>query len=129
MSDVHGIVFGLRLRPEDHLVDEVGDGECLCSLENAIERGGLQRCVARELHVEAVEEVPQVLELLCAGLVVHAIDEGRALGFERLRGRHVGLDHELLDEPVRGEALRHDDATRPSSSRRILRSGRSRSSG
>ena len=44
---------------------------------------------------------------------MHAVDDGRALGFQRLGGGDVGLDHELFDQPVRLEPLGRDDALDP----------------
>ena len=39
-----------------------------------------------------------------------AVDQRRARLLQRLGGGDVGEDHELLDQPVRVEALRHEHA-------------------
>ena len=44
---------------------------------------------------------------------MHAVDDGRALGLQRLGGGDVGLDHELLDQAVRLEPLGRDHALDP----------------
>ena len=38
-----------------------------------------------------------------------AVDQRLSLGLQRLGGRDIGLDHELLDQLVGVEALGHDD--------------------
>ena len=68
------------------------------------------RLALGERDVERGEEFAQRFDLLRRGLVVHAIDQRHARALQRLGRRHVGEDHELLDQPVRVEPLRHDDA-------------------
>ncbi len=60
--------------------------------------------------IERLQEIAQARELLLRGLIVNAIDDGRAFTFERLGRGDVGLDHELLDQAVCGEPLRRHDA-------------------
>ena len=105
MADVVGGVDGLRLRAQHHLVDKIGDGHGPGALQHLVEVPGPQRPSAGQLQVQAVEELAQGRELLLRGSIVDPIDHGRAPGLQRLRDGHVGLDHELLDQPMRVEAL------------------------
>ena len=105
VADVVGGVHRLRLRAQHHLVDEIGHGQRLGPLQHAIEVAGAQLCRPGQLQVEAVEEVPEREQLLLGGRVVHPVDERGALCLQRLGGRHVGLDHELLDQAMRAEPL------------------------
>ena len=50
------------------------------------------------------------LSLFRRRLVVHAIDQRHARPLAGFRRRHVGEDHELFDQPVRFQPLRHDHA-------------------
>ena len=63
-----------------------------------------------EADVERGEKFAQRLDLLRARLVVHAIDQRHARALQRLGRRHIGEDHELLDQPVRVEPRRGDHA-------------------
>ena len=110
VAEVLGGVDGLRLRAQHHLVDEVRDGQRLGPLQDAVEVAGAQRSEPRQLQVQAVQELAQRQQLLLRGRVVHAVDDRRALGFQRLGGGDVGLDHELLDQAMRRQPLRRHHA-------------------
>ena len=64
----------------------------------------------RQLEAERGEKFRERGELLLRGLIMHAIDQGRALGFKFFGRGDVGRDHELLDQPMRVEAERGSDA-------------------
>src|SRR6185295_391625 len=91
-------------------VDEIGNGKRLGTLEHAVEITGLQRAETRQLEPEALEKLPQRSKLLLRRSVVHPVDNGRAFDLERLGGGDIGLDHELLDQPMGVETRGHDDA-------------------
>ena len=60
--------------------------------------------------VERRQEFAQRVELFRRRLVVHAIDQRNARALAGFRRGDVGEDHELLDQPMRFEPLRHDHA-------------------
>ena len=101
---VLGRIFGLRLRAQHHLVDELLDVLAFDLVEDAVELLGAQRAALGQRDVQRFEEFAQRLDLLQRRLVVHAIDQRHARLLERFGGRHVGEDHELLDQPVRTPA-------------------------
>ena len=110
MPVVLGGIFGLRLRAQHHLVDELFHVAALHPRENTVELLGPQRAGLGQRDVEALQELAQRVHALGIGLVVHAIDQRHARALQRLRGRHIGEDHEFLDQPVRVEALRRHHA-------------------
>ena len=73
-----------------------------------LNRAGLQRAALGKRNVDRGEELAQGLDLLEARLVVHPIDQRHVRALERLGRRHVGEDHELLDQPVGIEPRRRD---------------------
>ena len=87
--------------------------------EHAVELARPQAAGLRKAHVERAEEIAQRIELLEGRLVVDAVDDRALLRLQRLGGGDVRLDHELLDQPVRVETRRHDDAV----DRAVRRSG------
>ncbi len=68
--------------------------------QQAIEAFGRRRLALGPVDADRTEEVGQGLDLLRRGGVVHAVDQGRAALLQGLGGRHVRLDHHLLDQPV-----------------------------
>ncbi len=56
-----------------------------------------------------LDDLAQGLELLGARLLVDAVEQAQALRLQRLGGGDVGEDHEVLDQPVRVEALAEGD--------------------
>ena len=58
---------------------------------------------------ERAEELAQRFELGGVGLVVDAVEAGHVALLQRLRRRHVGQHHELLDQLVAVEPLAHAD--------------------
>ena len=130
MPEILGRVVGLRLAAQDHLVEE----DLVLRLgrrgQDPVEQGGAQRPLLGQLDAHRGQDLAERPHLLQGGLVVDAVDQGLARLLQRLRGGDVRQDHELLDQPVRVEALRHDHPVdRALGLRRTLRSGRSRSSG
>ena len=103
-------IFGLRLRAQHHLVDELLDVLAFDLRQDAVELLGPHRAALGQRDVQRVEELAQRLDLLQRRLVVHAIDQRHARLFQRLGGGDIGEDHELLDQPVRLQPLRRDDA-------------------
>ena len=110
MADVLRGIFGLALRAQHHLVDEMRVLRSRDAVEDRIELRCAQRPLLRQPDVEGTQELPQGDDLLDRRLVVDAVHERRLPGFERLRGGDIGEDHELLDQPVGVEPLRHHDA-------------------
>ena len=109
VADVDRRVFGLTLRAQHHLVDEIGLRRARHSLENAVEQLWLDVALLGNLHVERGQELAQRLQLGERGLVMDAIKKRCAALLQRLGGGHVGLDHELFDQPVGGESLWRGD--------------------
>ena len=103
-------IFGLRLRAQHHLVDELLDVAALHPRQDAVEMRGPQRPALGQRDVEALQELAQRVHPLGIGLVVHAIDQRHARALQRLGRRDVGEDHEFLDQPVGIEPLRRDHA-------------------
>ena len=106
MPVVLGGVFGLCLRAQHHLVDQLFDLSAFHPGEDAVELLGPQRAGLRQRDVEALQELAQCVHPLGIGLVVNAVDQRHARTFQRFRRCHVGEDHEFLDQPVRVEAFR-----------------------
>ena len=78
--------------------------------QDAVELLGAQRAALRQRDVERLQELAQRFDLLQRRLVVHAVDQRHARLLQRLGRRDIGEDHELLDQPMRVEPLRRDDA-------------------
>lgn len=68
-----------------------------------------QRAAFREGDVERLQEFRERVDFFQRRLVVHAVDQRERLLLQHLGCRDVGEDHELLDQLVRVETLRHDD--------------------
>ena len=107
---VLGGVFGLGLRAQHHLVDELFGLVALHLRQHAVEHGRPQRAALCERHVERAQEFLEVVDLLHGRLVMHAIDQRQRLLLQHLGGGDIGEDHELLDQPVRVEPRRNHDA-------------------
>ena len=103
-------VFGLRLGAQHHLVHQALDVGAAHGPEHAVEVGGAELVGLGQLEVERGEEIAQRHHALGRGGVVDAIEEERALKLAGLGRRHVGEDHELLDQLMGVEAPRRDDA-------------------
>ncbi len=70
---------------------------------------GPQHLATGEVEVERIQEFAQRLDPGCIRLVVDTVHAGPALLLQRLGRRHVGGDHEFLDQAVAVETLaRHD---------------------
>jgi len=110
MAVVLGRVLGLRLTAQHHLVDELLVLGAAHARQDAVEIGRPHRLTLGELDVERRHELAQRLDLFRRWLVVHAIDQRHAGALQRLGRRDVGENHEFLDQPVRVEAWRSDDA-------------------
>ena len=110
MAVVLGRVLGLGLGAQHDLVDE---GWCSVPATLArmrLNRARLERARLRQLDPDRGQDLAERAHLLERGLVMGAVDQRRARLLERLGGRDVGEDHELLDQPVRVEPLGHDHA-------------------
>ena len=123
-------IFRLRLGAQHDLVDDVLVLGAAHLRENIVELHRLDHLALGELDADGRQKLRQRVELLDRGLVMGAIDQVRLLGFQRLGGGDIGEDHEFLDHLMGVEARRgHTRSTVLSAFSRILRSGRSRSSG
>ena len=110
MADIVRAVFGLRLAPQHHLVDQrrfrrVGD-----AAQHAIEVARMHLIAGWQRNAEPVQEVAQRREFFIGRRRVHAIHHRLVQALQFLRGRDVGQDHELLDQPVAVEARPRCDA-------------------
>ena len=76
--------------------------------EDAVEQVGPQRPGLGHLDADRGEHFGERAHLLQGRLVVDAVDQRRTRLLQGLGRRDVGLDHELLDQPVRLQPLRHD---------------------
>ena len=113
MAVVLGRVFGLRLRAQHDLVDEELVLGALHASQDAVEQRRLQRPLRRQLDADRGQHLAQRPHLLERGLVMDAVDQRRACLLQRLGGRDVGEDHELLDQPMRVEPLAAPAPGRP----------------
>ena len=106
VSDVVRRIDRLHLGPQHDLVDDLGVRRLAGLVEQAVEAIGARRLALAPRDDERGEEVGQRLQLLRAGRVVDAVDQGGAELLQGLGGADVGLDHELFDQLVRGERRR-----------------------
>ena len=106
MAVVLVAVFGLRLRAQNHLVDQGLDRLPAHAAQDAVEMRRAHALALRQLDADGAQELDQIVELLHARRVMGAIEQRRMRGFERLGGGDIGEDHELLDQPMRLEPLR-----------------------
>ena len=104
VTDIVGGIDRLHLGAQDHLVDDVGVRTLAGFLQQLVEPVGARRLALRPGDVQRLQEIDQRLHLLQAGRVVDAVDQRGLLGFQRLGGRDVGLDHHFLDQLVGLEA-------------------------
>ena len=102
-------VFGLGLAAQHDLIDELLGVAALHPVENEVEAApaGALRLLGKR-DVERRQELAQRVELLQRRLVMDAVDERRVRPLQRLGGRDIGEDHELLDQPMRVEPRRRD---------------------
>ena len=107
---IFGGIFSLRLRSQHHLVDKLLVVLAFDLGEDAIELLGTHCAALRHGNVQRRHELPQRLDLLQRRLIVNAVDQRHPRSFECLGRGDVGEDHELLDQPVRFQPLRRDDA-------------------
>ncbi len=107
---VLGRIFRLRLAAQRHLVDQRLVLGAFHARQYLVEVAGPHHLALGQVDVERGEEFAQRLDLLRARLVVHAVDQRRARPLQSLGGRHIGEDHEFLDQPVRIETRRNDHA-------------------
>ena len=110
MAVILGGIFRLGLRAQHHFVHQRFVVLARDLRQHAIEQRGAQRAALDERQIERLQKFLEVMNLLLGRFIVHPIDKRQPLLFKHFRGRDVGEDHELLDQPVRVEALRHDHA-------------------
>ena len=79
-------------------------------VEDAVELARLHQPGFGQVDAERRQELGERLDLFLARRVVDAVEQRRFRRLQRLRGGDIGLDHEFLDQPVRVEPLRRDDA-------------------
>ena len=109
MAEIVGAVDGLALAAQHGLADQLGDRLVGDLLQHAVEIGRPQPLAGRHGDAQGAQEFAQRLELGGVGLVVDAVEAGRVALLQRLRRRHVGQHHELLDQLVAVEPLAHAD--------------------
>ncbi len=100
MPEVVGAVFGLRLRPQHHLVDllrPLGAGDLG---QHAVQVGRADLAGRFQRDVQRRQEVPQRVQPLGRRRRVHPVHAGLAQPLQLLRRGDVGQHHELLDQPV-----------------------------
>ena len=108
MADVLRAVSRLRLGPQNQHVDQLGLGSAGDAGQYPVEQLGAQDLALGQADagdVEIGERQAQRLHPLRVGGVMDTIKRGAAPCLQLLRGGDVGEDHELLDQPVAGEAL------------------------
>jgi hypothetical protein len=93
-------IVGLHLGAQDHLVDDVGMGAVAGHVEQPVEALGAHGLALGPGDRQGGEEIHQGQQLHVAGRLVHAVDQGRALGLQGFSRADIGLDHHLLDEAV-----------------------------
>ena len=130
VADVLGRVHGLRLRPQHHLVDEIGRRHRLGARSTRLKCPARSAWTAGRLQLQAFEEIAQRRQLLLARAVVHAIDDGARFSSSVSAAATLAW---IMNSSIRRWASSRSGvtmrSTRPVLSSRILRSGRSRSSG
>jgi hypothetical protein len=99
-----GRVSRLLHAAEDERVHERLLGASAHVLEQLLERLGGALGALAERQVEGAQELAEALDLGRVGRLVDAVDRGDAPAVQLLGDRHVGEEHELLDEAVRVEA-------------------------
>ena len=109
MADVRGRIDRLHLRAQ-HLRHDLGTfGPLFDERQDAVEGLRLHDLAQRERQVERLEIFLERDHLLAARRIVDAVHHRRLLLLERARGRDVGGDHIILDQPVRVEPLARRD--------------------
>ena len=94
-------IDGLHLGAQHDLVDHVGVFGVARLVQQLVEPLGRARLALVPRLADGRQEVGQIEDLLLTGRVVDAVDQRRFLLLQRLGGADVGLDHHLLDQPVR----------------------------
>ena len=110
MAVILRCILGLRLRAQHDLVDQRLAGKSADALQDPVEELGPQRTLCRQLDADRSQHLAKAPQLLEGRLVVHPVEQGCAAIFQRLRGGHVGEDHELLDQAMRIKPFGHDHA-------------------
>ena len=109
MAEIVRAVDRLALAAQDRLVDQPRRRLAFDGVQHAVEVGRAQALADRDGDAERAQELAQRFELGRVGLVVDAVEAGHVALLERLRRRHVGQHHELLDQLVAVEPLAHAD--------------------
>ena len=110
MADIVRRIFGLALRAQHHLVDQLLVVGALDALQDLVELRGPQLRAAGQRQADGLQELAQRFLLGERGPVVDAVDQPLPLGLQRFGRCDIGLDHEFFDELVRVEPVGHDDA-------------------
>ena len=103
-------IFGLRLRAQNDLVDDVLVLQALHATQDHIEMRGAQRLALGELDADRREKFRKRRDLFARRFVMGAIDQLLAMLLQGFGRRDIGQDHEFFDQPMRFEPRRNDDA-------------------
>ena len=110
MAVILGGVFSLGLGAQNHFIHQELGIVSLDLQQHPIEQGRPQRAAFGKRQIEGLQEFLQGMNLLECRLIVHAVDKRQRLLFKHLGRGDVGQDHELFDQFMRVEPLRHDHA-------------------
>ena len=113
MAEPLGPVARLHLGPEQLLHDLFAAVAVTEALDDPVEGAWLDDLAECEFEVEGLQIILQRDELLAARRFVDAVHDWRLFRFEGARGRDVGGDHEVLDQPVSIEAVARGDRGDP----------------
>ena len=113
MADIVGRVFRLALASQHDVVDQRCLRRAGDPLQQAVEIARVQLVGGRQGQVEAVQDGAEGLELVVGWRRMHAVGARTLQPLQLFRGRHVGQDHEFLDQPVAVEALPWPDRLDP----------------
>ena len=114
MADIVGRIDGLHLAAQDDLIDDLGMGAFLGLDQEAVEPVGARGLTLGPVDADGGQKVGQRLDLFLTRRVVDPVDQGGAFlalgrGLQRLGGADIGLDHELFDQAVGGQAFARAD--------------------
>ena len=103
-------IFRLRLRAQNDLIDDILVLQPFTRARMALKWAARSALALGELHADRRQKLRQRGELFARRFVMGAVDQLLPILLQRLGGGDIGEDHEFLDQPMRLESRRNDDA-------------------